>query len=72
MARSFAWSEDTTRIIGRTPTGRATVRTLEMNRESLINMCQVLHRDGKHPPSDEEQQGGLDELVAEAQRLEMY
>ena len=48
----FAWSEDTTRIIGQTPTGRATVHTLDMNRESLLNLRRMLHRDGKHPPLD--------------------
>lgn len=48
--KHFTWSEDTTHIIGLTPTGRATVRTLDMNRESLINLRRILHRDGKHPP----------------------
>ncbi|WNZ24154.1 mitochondrial large ribosomal subunit protein uL30m [Leptolyngbya sp. NK1-12] len=28
----FAWSEDTTLIIGLTPIGRATVQTLRLNR----------------------------------------
>ena len=48
----FAWSEDTTWIIGQTPTGRATVRTLNLNRDSLINLRRMLHRDDKHPPLD--------------------
>ena len=45
----FAWSEDATLIVGQTPTGRATIYILDMNRESLINLRQMLHRDGKHP-----------------------
>jgi hypothetical protein len=48
----FAWSEDTTLIIGRTPTGRATVHTLDVNRESLINLRLMLHRNGQHPSLD--------------------
>src|SRR5579871_6230872 len=48
----FSWSEDTTAIIGRTQTGRATVHTLDMNRESLINLRRMLHRDGHHPPRE--------------------
>ncbi len=46
----FCWSSDYTRIIGLTPTGRATVETLHMNRPSLVNMRQLLYAIGKHPP----------------------
>jgi hypothetical protein len=46
----FTWSEDTTAIIGRTQIGRTTVYLLDMNRESLINLRRMLHRDGQHPP----------------------
>lgn len=51
----FAWDAGTTRIIGLTPTGRATVATLQMNREPLVNLRRVLHAMGEHPPilSDE-------------------
>lgn len=45
----FAWNEDFTRIVGLTPTGRATVAALHLNRESLINLRQVLRQFGKHP-----------------------
>ena len=48
----FTWSEDTTTIIGKTPTGRATVQLFDVNRESLINLRKVLKRDGHHPPRD--------------------
>lgn len=46
----FRWSEDYTRIIGLTPTGRATVETLKMNRPGLVNMRRVLYAAGLHPP----------------------
>jgi len=34
----FAWNADFTLIIGLTPTGRATVEVLQLNREGLINL----------------------------------
>jgi len=37
-------------IIGVTPTGRATVAALRLNRPGLVNMRQVLYGIGKHPP----------------------
>lgn len=46
----FDWSEDFQTILGRTPTGRATVLRLQMNRPSVTNLRRVLHLDGKHPP----------------------
>lgn len=46
----FCWSEDYTRIIGVTSTGRATVDALHMNRPGLVNMREVLYMVGKHPP----------------------
>ena len=46
----FCWSGDYTQIIGLTPTGRATVETLQLNRPGLINMRQLLYTIGKHPP----------------------
>lgn len=48
----FAWSEDTTIIIGLTPIGRATVQTLRLNREGVVNLRQALRATGHHPPSD--------------------
>jgi 5-methylcytosine-specific restriction endonuclease McrA len=47
----FAWSAGFTEIIGKTPTGRATVERLQLNRESLVNLRIVLGSLGKHPPS---------------------
>ncbi len=46
----FAWSEDFLTIVGLTPTGRATVSRLQVNRASVINLRRVLKMDGKHPP----------------------
>lgn len=48
----FAWSEDTTIVIGLTPIGRATVQTLRMNRAGVVNLRQLLHTAGQHPPGD--------------------
>ncbi len=46
----FGWSQDTTLIVGKTPTGRVTVRFLKMNRSGLVNLRRVLERSGDHPP----------------------
>jgi len=46
----FSWNEDFTRIIGLTPTGRATVETLRLNREGLVNLRRILYTMGEHPP----------------------
>jgi hypothetical protein len=34
----FAWNEDCTLVIGLTPTGRATVEKLDLNRAGLMNL----------------------------------
>lgn len=47
----FAWSEDTTLIIGLTPVGRATVNTLRLNREGIVNLRRALGATGQHPPN---------------------
>lgn len=46
----FTWNEDFTLIIGTTPTGRATVETLDLNRQGCINLRKALFVFGKHPP----------------------
>jgi HNH endonuclease len=46
----FAWSKDTTLLIGLTATGRATITLLKLNRVGVVNLRQVLHVVGKHPP----------------------
>jgi len=47
----FTWNDDSTIIIGLTPSGRATVETLHLNRSSLINLRKVLRSNGEHPPN---------------------
>ena len=46
----FLWSYDRLGIIGLSPTGRATVSTLRMNRDSARNLRRALRAIGKHPP----------------------
>jgi 5-methylcytosine-specific restriction endonuclease McrA len=48
----FTWSENAERIVGLTPTGRATVEKLQLNRNGLVNLRGVLYAAGKHPPVD--------------------
>jgi hypothetical protein len=50
----FAWTEDGTIIVGLTPSGRATVEELQLNREGLVNMRRVLFAVGQHPPPEEQ------------------
>lgn len=45
----FAWNDDCTLIIGLTPTGRATVETLHLNRPGLINLRRLLYAAKEHP-----------------------
>jgi len=46
----FAWNEDFTLILGLTPTGRATIEALHLNRSGLVNLRRVLYAIGEHPP----------------------
>ena len=47
----FAWNEDFTLVIGLTPTGRATIVALELNRAGVINLRKLLRNSTQHPPS---------------------
>jgi hypothetical protein len=49
-AEHFAWNEDGTLIFGLSPSGRATVEALHLNREGLINLRRILFAAGEHPP----------------------
>jgi 5-methylcytosine-specific restriction endonuclease McrA len=49
-AEHFEWFENFTEIIGISPTGRATVSRLQLNREDLLNLRRVLVDAGFHPP----------------------
>ena len=46
----FCWNDDFTLMLGITPTGRATVETLHLNREEVRNLRRVLYEMGRHPP----------------------
>ena len=48
----FTWNDDFTLIIGLTPTGRATVEALQLNREGIINLRRILYAMGEHPPAE--------------------
>jgi hypothetical protein len=48
----FAWNHDCTLVVGMTPSGRATVDALRLNREGLINLRRVLVAMGEHPPPE--------------------
>jgi hypothetical protein len=50
---NFTWNDDFTLIIGKTPTGRATVETLQLNREGCLNLRRALFAFGKHPPIED-------------------
>lgn len=50
----FGWNEDYTLIIGLTPTGRATVEALQLNRPGVVNLRKLLVMAGKYPDSFEE------------------
>jgi hypothetical protein len=47
----FAWSEDRLNIIRLTPTGRATISLLHLNRASLLNLRRALLAVNSHPTS---------------------
>ena len=49
----FTWNDDFTLIIGKTPTGRATVELLQLNREGCINLRLALFAFGTHPPIED-------------------
>jgi hypothetical protein len=50
----FEWADGNTRIEAKTPTGRATVALLRMNREGVVNLRTALVQLGLHPPVEVE------------------
>lgn len=46
----FCWDETSTVILGQTPTGRATVEALKLNRLPLVNLRKAMVMLGIHPP----------------------
>lgn len=49
-AEHFAWTEDFSLMVGLTPTGRATIEALKLNRGGVVNLRNALRFSGKHPP----------------------
>ena len=49
----FAWSKEVTRIIGLTPTGRATVEALQMNRLRMVRLRRLWLQIEQHPQQTE-------------------
>jgi hypothetical protein len=47
----FEWNGEATEIIGLTPTGRATVIALKMNRPQLLRVRKMWIKMGEHPPA---------------------
>jgi hypothetical protein len=47
----FIWSDDFLEIIGISPTGRATVKALVLNRVGVISIRSLLLIVGLHPPN---------------------
>jgi hypothetical protein len=48
----FVWVDGGTLIEGRTPTGRATVVALQLNRQVLVDARRIWVAVGLHPPDD--------------------
>jgi hypothetical protein len=48
----FTWNADFTIVVGLTPTGRATVEELQINRMGLVNLRRALFAFGQHPPNE--------------------
>jgi hypothetical protein len=46
----FVWSDDFTEMIGISPSGRATIIRLQLNREGVVNLRRVLRANNLHPP----------------------
>lgn len=51
----FAWSDDATLILGLSPSGRATVDALHLNREGLVALRRLLYAAGEHPPPENDE-----------------
>lgn len=56
----FVWTSDGLRVVGRTPTGRATVNSLRFNRERVIPIRAADIAVGRHPPEDDPVEGAAD------------
>jgi 5-methylcytosine-specific restriction endonuclease McrA len=52
-ADHFLWTNNSIRIVGRTPIGRATIVRLKMNRPTLMQARKRWVEGGHHPPGTE-------------------
>ena len=48
----FEWAEEGAIIVGKTPTGRATVQRLKMNIERIVTARRIWIKAGAHPPDE--------------------
>lgn len=46
----FTWTKDASQMLGLTPTGRATIDRLQLNRDGVVNLRRVLYSIHQHPP----------------------
>ena len=46
----FVWDPSALNVVGRTPSGRATITALRLNRPGLCNLRRLLAAVGEHPP----------------------
>jgi len=53
-AEHFAWNNEGVVVVGRTPTGRATVVALSLNRPLLVRARRLWVEVGWHPPTEPE------------------
>jgi hypothetical protein len=49
----FQWDSDGIRLISLTPTGRATISLLRMNREEILSSRRIWAENGWHPPLED-------------------
>lgn len=49
-SKHFTWNEDCSLLLGISPTGRATIERLKLNREGVVNLRRVLYQMDLHPP----------------------
>ena len=46
----FTWNESATHLVALSPTGRATIERLKLNRREVVNLRKLLVLMGEHPP----------------------
>lgn len=49
----FVWSADGVRLVGVSPTGRATITALDLNRARILRIRMADIEVGRHPPSSD-------------------